>query len=256
MSATLEQETGVAWIAGVGASAGLGAAVARRHARAGLTVVLSGRTPDRIEAVAAKIRSAGGRAHALPGDVSVEAEAHRIAAEVVAIGPLRAAVFNAGNAVRGAALDLDAADFEQAWRGGAFAGFLFAREAIQAFLLNGRDPGTPQGRGSLVFTGATASLRGGAKFAAFASSKAALRSLAQSLAREHGPQGIHVAHVVIDGGIDGERLRSAAPQRATQAGTDGLLDPEAIAETYWQLHRQHRSAWTFELDLRPFKETF
>jgi NAD(P)-dependent dehydrogenase (short-subunit alcohol dehydrogenase family) len=256
MSTTHETETGVAWIAGVGASAGLGAAVARRHARAGLTVVLSGRTPERIEAVAAEIRSAGGRAYALPGDVSVEADAHRIAAEVVAHGPLRAAVFNAGNAVRGAALDLDAAQFEQAWRGGAFAGFLFAREAIQALLHNAHDPDAPLGRGSLVFTGATASLRGGAKFAAFASSKAALRSLAQSLAREHGPQGLHVAHVVIDGGIDGERLRSAAPERATQAGVDGLLAPEAIAETYWQLHRQHRSAWTFELDLRPFKETF
>jgi len=256
MSTTHEAETGVAWIAGVGASAGLGAAVARRHARAGLTVVLSGRTRERIEAVAAEIRSAGGRAYALPGDVSVEADAHRIAAEAVARGPLRAAVFNAGNAVRGAALDLDAAQFEQAWRGGAFAGFLFAREAIQALLLNGHDPNAPQGRGSLVFTGATASLRGGAKFAAFASSKAALRSLAQSLAREHGPQGIHVSHVVIDGGIDGERLRSAAPERVTQAGADGLLAPDAIAETYWQLHRQHRSAWTFELDLRPFKETF
>jgi len=257
MSETLEQqEDGVAWIAGVGASAGLGAAVARRHARAGLTVALSGRTPERVEAIAAEIRAAGGRAHAFAGDVSDAADARRIAAEVVTLGPLRAAVFNAGNAVRGAALELDAAQFEQAWRGGAFAGFLFAREAVQALLLNGRDPNEARGRGSLVFTGATASLRGGAKFAAFAASKAALRSLAQSLAREHGPQGIHVAHVVVDGGIDGERLRSAAPQRAAQAGADGLLDPDAIAETYWQLHWQHRSAWTFEIDLRPFKEPF
>lgn len=256
MSETHEQDTGVAWIGGVGASAGLGAAVARRLARAGLSVALSGRTAERVEAVAAEIRAAGGRAHALPGDVSSAGDAHRIAAEVVALGPLRLAVFNAGNAVRGAALDLDAEQFEQAWRGGAFAGFLFAREAVKALLLNGRDPTAPQARGSIIFTGATASLRGGAKFAAFASSKAALRSLAQSLAREHGPQGVHVAHVVIDGGIDGERLRRSAPQRVQQAGDDGLLDPEAIAETYWQLHRQHRSAWTFELDLRPFKETF
>jgi NAD(P)-dependent dehydrogenase (short-subunit alcohol dehydrogenase family) len=256
MSTTLEQQSGVAWIAGVGASAGLGAAVARRYALAGLTVALSGRTLERIEGVAAQIRSAGGRAYALVGDVSIEAEARRVAAEVVALGPLRAAVFNAGNSVRGAALDLTAAQFEQAWRGGAFAGFLFAREAIQALLRNGYDSDAPLGRGSLIFTGATASLRGGAKFAAFASSKAALRSLAQSLAREHGPQGIHVSHVVIDGGIDGERLRSAAPQRVTQAGDDGLLDPDAIAQSYWQLHQQHRSAWTFELDLRPFKEPF
>jgi NAD(P)-dependent dehydrogenase (short-subunit alcohol dehydrogenase family) len=121
---------------------------------------------------------------------------------------------------------------------------------------NGADAAAPQGRGSLAFTGATASPRGGAKFAGFASAKAGLRSLAQSLARDFGPQGIHVAHVVIDGGIDGERLRSAAPQRAEAAGTDGLLSPDAIAETYWQLHQQHRSAWTQELDLRPFKEHF
>ncbi len=123
-------------------------------------------------------------------------------------------------------------------------------------LANGVDPQSPQGVGSLIFTGATASLRGGAKFAAFASSKAALRSLAQGLARDFGPQGIHVAHVVIDGGIDGERLRTAAPQRVVEAGVNGLLDPAAIAETYWQLHAQHRSAWTLELDLRPFNERF
>ena len=255
-TASKETASGVAWIAGVGASAGLGAAVARRYAREGLTVALSGRTAGRIEAVAEEIRKAGGRAYALPGDVSLEAEARRVAAEVVRLGPLHAAVFNAGNAVRGAALDLDASQFESAWRGGAFAGFLFAREAIQALSLNGLGPDAEQGRGSLIFTGATASLRGGAKFAAFASSKAALRSLAQSLAREHGPQGIHVAHVVIDGGIDGERLRVGAPQRVSEAGAHGLLDPEAIAQSYWQLHRQHRSAWTFELDLRPFKEHF
>jgi NAD(P)-dependent dehydrogenase (short-subunit alcohol dehydrogenase family) len=256
MSSTIEQETGVAWVAGVGASAGLGAAVARRYARGGLTVALSGRTPERIEAIAAEIRSAGGLAYALIGDVSIEAQARRVAAEVAVLGRLRAAVFNAGNSVRGAALDLNAEQFEQAWRGGAFAGFLFAREAIQAFLRNDHDPDAPNGRGSLVITGATASVRGGAKFAAFASSKAALRSLAQSLAREHGPQGIHVSHVVIDGGIDGERLRGSAPQRVNEAGVDGLLDPKEIAESYWQLHRQHRSAWTFELDLRPFKEKF
>jgi NAD(P)-dependent dehydrogenase (short-subunit alcohol dehydrogenase family) len=127
---------------------------------------------------------------------------------------------------------------------------------VRLLLANGLDAQSPQGVGSVLFTGATASLRGGAKFAAFASSKAALRSLAQSLARDFGPQGIHVAHVVIDGGIDGERLRTAAPQRAAEAGVDGLLDPVEIAETYWQLHVQHRSAWTFELDVRPFNERF
>lgn len=247
---------GVAWIAGVGASAGLGAALARVYAQGGLTVALSGRTRERVEAVAAEIRRAGGRAHAVPGDIGSEADARRIAGQIAELGPLHAAVFNAGNAVRGGALDLSAEQFEQTWRGSTFAGFVFAREAVRALLANGRAADSPQGRGSLIFTGATASLRGGAKFAAFASAKAGLRSLAQSLAREFGPQGVHVAHVVIDGGIDGERLRSAAPQRVADAGDDGLLDPDAIAATYWQLHQQHRSAWTQELDLRPFKETF
>lgn len=256
MSISASPSVGVAWIAGVGASAGLGAAVARRFAQGGLTVALTGRTPERVEAIAAEIRGAGGRARAVAGNIADEADAGRIAAAVKEIGPLHAAIFNAGNAVRGSVLDLSVAQFEQTWRGSTLAGFVFAREAVQALLANGRDAASPQGRGSLIFTGATASLRGGAKFAAFASAKAGLRSLAQSAAREYGPQGVHVAHVVIDGGIDGERLRTGAPARAAEAGVDGLLSPDAIAESYWQLHAQHRSAWTLELDVRPFKESF
>ena len=256
MSSSFPDSTGVAWVAGVGASAGLGAALARRHARGGLAVAITGRSADRLEAVAEEIRAAGHRAHAVAGDLGQPLDARRMAEDVLALGPLRAAVFNAGNAVRGGVLDLTPGQFEQTWRGSTFAGFVFAREAVQALLANGVDPQDARGRGSLVFTGATASLRGGAKFAAFASAKAALRSLAQSLARDFGPQGIHVAHVVIDGGIDGERLRRGAPQRVADAGPDGLLDPDAIAEAYWQLHAQHRSAWTLELDLRPWKESF
>jgi len=129
-----------------------------------------------------------------------------------------------------------------------YAGFLFARAALPGLLA--------AGGGSLLFTGATASLRGRGPFVAFAAAKAGLRSLAQSVAREYGPQGVHVAHVVIDGGIDGERLRTTAAQRVAAVGADGLLQPDAIAETYWQLHQQHRSAWTHELDLRPHSETF
>jgi NAD(P)-dependent dehydrogenase (short-subunit alcohol dehydrogenase family) len=241
-------ETQVAWIAGVGASAGLGAALGRRFAQAGLLTVLTGRNAQRVSAVAAEITSAGGRATVLAGDVSSATDIERMAAEVAALGSLRAAIFNAGNAVRGTPLELTPQQFESTWRGSAYAGFLFARAALPA-LLAGRG-------GSLLFTGATASLRGRGPFVAFASAKAALRSIAQSLAREYGPQGVHVAHIVIDGGIDGERLRSGAPERVAQAGNDGLLDPDAIAETYWQLHQQHRSAWTHELDLRPFKEAF
>jgi NAD(P)-dependent dehydrogenase (short-subunit alcohol dehydrogenase family) len=236
----------VAWIAGVGAAAGLGAAVARRFAAAGLTVALTGRTGERVRAVAAQIVAAGGRAGAFPGDVSSVDELRRVAVGLRPLGPLHVAVFNAGNAVRGTALELTPEQFESAWRGSTYAGFLFAREALPSLLASG---------GSLLFTGATASLRGRGAFVAFAAAKAGLRSLAQSIAREYGPRGVHVAHVVIDGGIDGERLRTSAP-RTAEAGADGLLDPEAIAETYWQLHQQHRSAWTQELDLRPYKESF
>ena len=240
--------TQVVWVAGVGASAGLGAAVARRFAKAGLVAALTGRNAERVRAVAAEIAATGGRAQVLPGDVSSADEVERLAAEVAALGPLGAAVFNAGNAVRGTALELTPEQFESTWRGSTYAGFLFARAALPGLLA--------AGGGSLLFTGATASLRGRGPFTAFAAAKAGLRSVAQSIAREYGPQGVHVAHVVIDGGIDGARLRSSAPQRAAGAGADGLLHPDAIAETYWQLHQQHRSAWTHELDLRPYKETF
>lgn len=208
----------IAWIAGVGASAGLGAALARRFAQGGLKVALTGRSPERL----------GGA--------------------VEALGPLRAAIFNAGNAVRGALLEITPEQFETAWRGSAYAGFLFAQAALPHLLA--------AGGGSLLVTGATASIRGRGPFTAFAAAKAALRSLAQSLAREYGPLGVHVAHIVIDGGINGERLRRNAPERVAQAGSDGLLRPDAIAETYWQLHVQHRSAWTHELDLRPYVEPF
>jgi NAD(P)-dependent dehydrogenase (short-subunit alcohol dehydrogenase family) len=237
---------GVAWIAGVGATAGLGAALSRRFAQEGFTVAVTGRNAERVRSLAQELGRSG-VAHALPGDVSDPQDVTRLAAELPS-GPLRVAVFNAGNAVRGTPLEITPEQFENAWRGSTLAGFLFARAAVSRLLA--------AGGGTLLFTGATASLRGRGPFVAFAAAKAALRSVAQSFAREYGPQGIHVAHVIVDGGIDGERLRSGAPQAAVAAGADGLLSPEAIAETYWQLHRQHRSAWTHEIDLRPYKESF
>jgi NAD(P)-dependent dehydrogenase (short-subunit alcohol dehydrogenase family) len=163
-------------------------------------------------------------------------------------GTLAAAIFNPADAERAPSLELSAAAFEQAWRTITLGGFLFGREVVRALVA--------EGRGTLLFTGATASLRGKPPFGAFAAAKAGLRSVVQTLAREFGPRGIHVAHVIIDGGIDGERLRSRAPQRALEAGQDGLLALDAIAEVYWQLHDQPRSAWTHELDLRPYKEPF
>jgi NAD(P)-dependent dehydrogenase (short-subunit alcohol dehydrogenase family) len=211
-------------------------------------VALTGRNEARLRKIEAEIADAGGHAHALRGDISSQSEAAGLSNSVRELGTLRAAIFNAGNMVRGTALDITPAQFESAWRGSAFAGFLFVHATLPLLL-------DSQG-GSLLLTGATASIRGGGPFAAFASAKAALRSLAQSAAREYGPRGIHVAHIVIDGGIDGERLRTSAPDRAAAAGQDGLLDPDTIAETYWHLHQQARSAWTHELDLRPFNERF
>ena len=248
MSAEKKQTSTIAWVAGVGVREGLGAALARRFARQGHQVVVTGRTQERLDAVVAQIREAGGTASALRADVSREEEILAAAAQIAKQGPLEIAVYNPANAERAPSLELSAAAFEEAWRTTTFGGFVFGREVLRALV--------PQGRGSLLFTGATASLRGRPPFAAFAAAKAGLRSLAQSFAREFGPRGIHVAHVVIDGGIDGERLRSRAPQRVLEAGADGLLALDAIAEVYWQLHAQPRSAWTQELDLRPYKEPF
>jgi NAD(P)-dependent dehydrogenase (short-subunit alcohol dehydrogenase family) len=238
----------VTWVVGVGASVGLGAALGRRFAQGGLTVALTGRNVDRVRSVAAEIATTGGRAYALPGDVSSADDVKRLTAEVQTLGLLRVAIFNAGNAVRGTPLEITPEQFESTWRGSTYAGFLFARATLPLLLA--------AGMGTLLFTGATASVRGRGPFVAFAAAKAGLRSVAQSAAREYGPRGVHVAHIVIDGGIDGERLRTAVPQRAAEAGADGLLDPDAIAETYWQLHQQNRSAWTHEVDLRPYKESF
>jgi NAD(P)-dependent dehydrogenase (short-subunit alcohol dehydrogenase family) len=246
----------LAWIAGVGASAGLGAALGRRFAREGYGVVLTGRTAQRVEAVADEIREQGGHAIAAPGDVTNEHDLVRIARELKNHGALSSAIFNAGNAVRAPTLELTVEQFESAWRTNVLGGFIFARAALSLLLDTSEAATGTVAERSLIFTGATASLRGRPPFAAFAAAKAGLRSLGQSLAREFGPRGVHVAHVVIDGGIDGERLRSAAPQRVESAGPGGLLQPDAIAESYWQLHRQARSAWTHELDLRPWRESF
>lgn len=248
MPVDAESKPGVAWIAGVGARAGLGAAVARRFARGGLHVVVTGRTPARIEAVAAEIREHGGSASAAAADVSREQDIVAALGQIAPHRQLTAAVFNPSEAERAPSLELSAEAFERAWRVTTLGGFLFGREVLRTL--------SAAGRGTLLFTGATASLRGKPPFAAFAAAKAGLRSVAQTFAREFGPQGVHVAHVVIDGGIDGERVRSRLGQRANEIPPDGLLGLDAIAEAYWQLHVQPRSAWTHELDLRPYREPF
>lgn len=237
-----------ALIVGVGASAGVGAATARRFAREGFHVCVAGRTPAKVELVVAEIRAAGGSAEAITGDASVEAEAARFVATADAQAALQVVVYNAGSNRRDSILDLQRADFEQLWREHCLGGFLVGREAARRMV--------PRGAGSIFFTGASGSLRGRAGFAAFGAAKAGLRAVAQSMARELGAKDIHVAHVVVDGGIAGARLLGRMPQLREERGPDGLLDYEAIADTYWQLHTQHRSAWTHEIDLRPWTESF
>ncbi len=239
-------------VVGVGAEAGLGAALCRKFAAEGRHVLVAGRTPEKIERVVASIAGAGGAATAVPVDTTSEADVvalfDRASAEDADGGPADLVVYNAGNNARGNLTEMPAQFFEDVWRVVCLGGFLVGREAARRLV--------PQGRGTVLFTGATASVRSRPPFTAFASAKAALRAVAESMAREFGPQGIHVAHVIIDGGINGEKLRTAAPQMAEQRGDDGLLNPDAIAEVYWQLHRQHPTTWSFELDLRPSKEPF
>jgi NAD(P)-dependent dehydrogenase (short-subunit alcohol dehydrogenase family) len=236
-------------VVGVGSEQGLGAAIARRFAVEGQRVIVSGRTEAKIARVVRAIVGSGGKAEAFIADATIESEVVALFDFAGASGhAIDLVVFNAGNNVRHDFRTMPAGLFEQTWRVATFGGFLVGREAARRL--------TPSGRGTIIFTGATASLRGKPPFTAFASAKAGLRSLAQSMAREFGPLGIHVAHVVIDGGIDGEKLNTVAPQLRIERGADGLLNIDAIAEAYWHLHGQHRSAWTHELDLRPFKERF
>jgi NAD(P)-dependent dehydrogenase (short-subunit alcohol dehydrogenase family) len=239
-------------VIGVGAEQGLGAALSRRFAKAGHHVLVAGRTAAKLDAVVATIVATGGSAEPVSTDVTSEPDILRLFDRALSPGnsrrPADLVVFNAGNNQRIDLRELSAEAFEDFWRVGCFAGFLVGREAARRL--------APLGRGTLIFTGASGSLRGKPGFAHFAAAKAGLRALAQSMAREFGPQGLHVAHVVIDGGINGQRLLSRAPDLLIERGEDGLLGIDAIAETYWQIHCQPRSAWTHEVDLRPFKEPF
>lgn len=236
-------------VVGVGPPRGLGAAIARRFASEGFRVAVMGRSAEKLEATAAELRGSGASVQIVLGDVTDEDLVRRLVADAdVADAPLEAAIFNAGGNWPQGFLEMDQAFLEGMWRVNALAGFFFAKAAIQAML--------PRQRGVLLFTGATASLRGRANFGGFASAKAALRALAQSAAREFGPQGIHVAQVIVDGAIDGDRINTFLPGLKASRGADGLLDPDAIAETFWQLYRQPRSAWTHEIDVRPWSETW
>ena len=241
-------EFDTALVVGVGAAQGLGAATARRFAREGLHVVVAGRTAEKVQVVAEEICASGGSAEAVVGDAAKEDDAIRFVETAESKGPLALVLQNSGSNRRDPFLELATADFEAIWREHCLAGFLTGRESARRMV--------PRGRGTILFTGASGSLRGKAYFAAFAVAKTGLRAVAQSMAREFGPKGIHVAHVIIDGGISGYRLKTRMPDLEKERGPDGLLSIDAIAETYWQLHLQHRSAWTLEQDLRPWSENF
>jgi len=237
----------VAVIAGVGE--GLGYALARRFAQAGYPVALAARTADRLARLAAEIQKSGGKAFPAPTDVREEQEVMALFDALESEhGPVEVAVFNAGANFRASIHDTPADMFEKIWRLGCYAGFLFGREAARRM--------APRGKGTILFTGATASIRGSSHFAAFAAAKNGLRAVAQSMARELGPKGIHVAHVVIDGMIDTAAVRQRFADRVKDLGPDAMLDTAAIAELFFQIHAQPRSAWTFEADLRPYGEKF
>lgn len=235
----------------VGAGDATGAAIAKAFAREGYVACVNrrARNAEQLESLAQSIRAEGYAAQAYPGDARVEEE---VVAMVDAIehdiGPLEVAVFNIGANVNFSILEMTAQVYRKVWEMAAFSGFLMGREVAKRMV--------QRQSGTIIFTGATASLRGGIGYSAFSGAKGALRMLAQSMARELGPHNIHVAHVVIDGGIDTAFIRSIRPDFDAAKATDKLVSPDAIALQYIALHKQHRSAWTHEMDLRPWAETF
>jgi NAD(P)-dependent dehydrogenase (short-subunit alcohol dehydrogenase family) len=224
----------------VGVGPGLGLALVEGFVNEGLTVFAAARSASALALPAAL----GDACVPIDCDATKPADVEALFERVEARGPLRVAAYNAGVYRRSAVVDLEPDEFECAWRVGCYGGFLVGRAAARVM--------SSRGAGTILFTGATASLRGGAGFVALASPKFALRALAQSMARELSPKGIHVAHVIVDGQIRSERYAQLESER----GPDSLLDPRAIADAYVALHRQHRSAWTHELDLRPWMERF
>lgn len=241
----------------IGAGDATGGAVARRFAREGYTACVTRRDAAALQPLLDAIRAAGGTAHGFGSDARKEEDVAALVEQIECdIGPIEVMVFNIGANVRTSILEETARRYFKIWEMACFAGFLNAREVARRMVARaGAEPGKHR-RQTIVFTGATASLRGGNGFAAFAGAKAALRALAQSMARELGPKGIHVAHVVIDGAIDTAFIRDNFPERYALKSEDGILNPDHIADAYWMLHCQPRDAWTHELDLRPYRENF
>jgi NAD(P)-dependent dehydrogenase (short-subunit alcohol dehydrogenase family) len=231
----------------IGAGDATGGAIARRFAREGYAACVTRREKEKLKDLVAEIESAGGKAHAFGSDARKEEAMIALFDEIERdIGEVDVAVFNIGANVNFPIVETTARVYTKVWEMAAFAGFLMGREAARCM--------TKRGRGTIIFTGATASVRGSAGFSAFAGAKHALRALAQSMARELGPKGIHVAHTIIDGAIDTAFIRDSFPAMYAKKAEDGILSPEHIADMYWMLHRQPRDTWTHELDLRPWIE--
>ena len=231
----------------IGAGDATGGAIAKRFAREGFSACVVRRNGDKLAPLVADIKAAGGEAHAYGVDARKEDNMIALVADIERdVAPIEIAVFNIGANVNFPIRDTTSRVYYKVWEMACFAGFLMGREVAKVMV--------PRGRGTIIFTGATASLRGGSGFAAFSGAKHALRALAQSMARELGPQGIHVAHSLIDGAIDTEWIKENFPERYALKEHDGIVDPDQIADNYWHLHNQQRSAWTHELDLRPWTE--
>lgn len=233
----------------IGAGDATGSAIAKRFAREGYIACVTRRSADKLEPLVQEIRAAGGEAHAFGSDARKEDEMVSLIERIESqIAPIEVAVFNIGANVRFGITETTARVYFKVWEMACFAGFLMGRETAKRML--------PRGRGTILFTGATASLRGRDGFAAFAGAKHGLRALAQSMARELWPQGIHVAHPIIDGAIDTDFIRSNFPERYALKDQDGIVSPDAIADAYWAIHQQPRNAWTHETELRPWLETW
>ncbi len=233
----------------IGAGDATGGAIARRFAREGYIACVTRRTADKLQPLVAQIRADGGEAHAFGSDARKE-DAMVSLVETIErdIAPIEVAVFNIGANVRFGITETTARVYQKVWEMACFSGFLMGREAAKVML--------PRGHGTIIFTGATASVRGREGFAAFAGAKHALRALAQSMARELWPKNIHVAHTVIDGSIDTEWISTNFPESYAKKDRQGILSPDSIADAYWQIHRQPRDAWSHETELRPWMETW
>lgn len=233
----------------VGAGDAIGSAIARRFAEEDYTVVAVRRNGDKLQSLVSEIEAAGGNAHGWSVDSRDEEAIAALFARIESeVGPLAVTVFNVGANVPMKILETSSRKFSKIWEMACFGGFLTGREAAKTML--------PRGKGTIIFTGATASVRGAAGFAAFASAKHGLRALAQSMARELAPENIHVAHVVIDAAVDTQWIRENFLVHKQDRPEDDIVQPSSIAEAYVQLHRQPRDAWTFEMDLRPWVETW